>query len=289
MSRNCSIEVDGLHYVFGKQDFYIHDGTSKPQSIADGRVRNSVFGSINLSAAKQCFIAHDPYQHEVLFCYQSSDSDVRFPGAAYCNKAAVWNYRSGTFSFRELPNVRAWTVASVSTVNTWATDPPTKTWANSGGSWLDQNDGAKPALLLTGNTLSGLLTDARIYAVDPVFRGSRVILPVDTEANTPAYLEHGGVDLDEADIPLQVYKWVRNVYPQVRVVSGGPVTIRVGAAALNSLSPTYVSAKQFNPATDYQISARASGRYIALRVEIPTLTDFDITGFDLEVLGGGRR
>jgi hypothetical protein len=287
MSRNCSIEVDGLHYVFGQQDIYVHDGVGMPRSLVDGRVRNDVYSSMTIAAAKYCHVVHDPYAHEVLFCYQSQSDDTVFTGVTYCNKAVVFNYRSNTLAYREMPNTRAGTVASASTVKTWAVE--TSTWGTSGGSWAAQADNMKSALLVCGNTLSGVLTDARVYVVDPVFRGSRISLPADPEANTAPYLEHGGMDLDGAQLPLQNFKWVRNVYPQARLAFGGPLTISIGAAALTNQLPNYVSVEAYDPNTDYNINSRASGRYVALRVDAPALTDFDFTGYDLEVIGGGKR
>jgi hypothetical protein len=64
INGNCSIEIDGTHYVFGNDDIWKHDGYSE-SSICDGKTRDFIFNSINASKAGRCFIAHDPKRKEL--------------------------------------------------------------------------------------------------------------------------------------------------------------------------------------------------------------------------------
>lgn len=287
LNRNCAIEVDGLHYVFGSGDIYAHDGSSQPQSIADGKVRKWIYSTMNISKANSFFVCHDPFQNSILFCYVSQDPDVVFTGTDRCNKAAVWNYKSQTWGFQELPNVGGSTVANINTSSSWAAD--TRTWATSGGTWLDQTDGEKTSLLLAGSASDPLLTASRLYGVDPLFRYSRLGLSMDPEANSPAYLEHGGVNLDREGLPLTTAKLIRSIQPILNILSGPPVKVSMGAAMLLNQLPNYAPAQSFDPTVDYQVQGRASGRYLAVRIDAPTNTEWDCTGFDAMVTTAGNR
>ena len=44
-----------MHYCFGRDDIYRHDGNSK-QSIADEKVKNFIFGSLNNNQSDVCFV-----------------------------------------------------------------------------------------------------------------------------------------------------------------------------------------------------------------------------------------
>lgn len=288
INRNCSIEVDGLHYVFGNADLYVHDGVSRPQSIADGKVRKWVFSTMNTAKLQNCFVMHDPFLNTVYFCYVSGDSDVVFTNPTGCNKAAAFNYKSSTWGFVELPNISSAVIANATTVQNWATD--TKTWATAGGSWLSQQGPNESALIVGGPSLGTLLPTGGVYAMDPLLQYSRVNLPQDPHANSAPYLEHGGISLDQAQLPLQNFKWVQSIIPAGRIQAGGPMTIYVGAAEVTNVLPNYpATGVSFDPTVDYYIPARASGRYAAVKIMAPTFTDFDLTGFDLNIVGGGRR
>src|SRR3546814_10374 len=50
LNQNCVVQVDGLHYVFDKDDIYLHDGASK-KSIIHGKDKDFVFQSLNYSKA----------------------------------------------------------------------------------------------------------------------------------------------------------------------------------------------------------------------------------------------
>ena len=105
INQNCVVEVERKHYVFGPTDIYVHDGTSK-QSICDQRVKNFIYRGLNVQNADRCFVSYNEALNEIYFCYQSGDEHVAFPNATRCNRAAVYNHRSNTWSFYDLPNVK---------------------------------------------------------------------------------------------------------------------------------------------------------------------------------------
>ena len=42
INSNCVVEAEKMHYCFGRDDIYRHDGNDK-QSIADEKVKNFIF------------------------------------------------------------------------------------------------------------------------------------------------------------------------------------------------------------------------------------------------------
>src|SRR3546814_1235480 len=76
LNQNCVVQVDGLHYVFDKDDIYLHDGASK-KSIIHGKDKDFVFQSLNYSKAWLAFVSHDPRLNEIHFCYHSGDRFAR--------------------------------------------------------------------------------------------------------------------------------------------------------------------------------------------------------------------
>ena len=59
INANCVVEVDGRHYVFGQNEIYVTDGTSR-KSISDERVRQFVYGGMNKKNADRFFVHEKP-------------------------------------------------------------------------------------------------------------------------------------------------------------------------------------------------------------------------------------
>lgn len=289
MSQNCSVEVDGMHFVFGHNDLFVHDGIRPPTSICEGLVRRYVFSSMVLSEKRKFYVAHNPQTTEVLFCYISRDPDVSFPDTTYCNRAAAFNYRSKSWSFVDLPGTPGSVVANAENPSVWEDLPDTLTWETMGGTWADLLDNYKPSLMMPGGVLDGLLSAHRLYVVDPIQKNSRIALPASYEANPQAYLERTGIDMDEAGAPLAAFKRIRAIYPQARLHVGPAPSFQIGASKQAVDDPTYQDLVVYDPATSKKVPSRASGRYLAIRVQIEATADFDLTGFDLDAVPGGGR
>lgn len=264
-NTNCVVEVEGKHFVFGEDDIYIHDGVSR-QSIADKRVRRFIFNSLNRDKRKSAFIHHDPISNLVYFCYATADADVAWAGTQFCNRAAIYNYRSDTWSFMDMPNV----VGSGLVTYTSATG------------------NQKVSMVLGATDNANGLTESRVYAMDlpaaPV-----VTAAVTDEALKPAIAERTGLDLDdpETGLPLRSYKTVKQIVPQV--LADSPVTWELGATDLPTGTPVYQTAVSFDPLTDYKVDTKASGRYLAYRLTSESSDNFALTGFDADVVSLSRR
>ena len=289
INQNCSVEIEGKHFVFGPQDIYAHDGTTK-QSICDERVKNFIYKGLNVQNADRCFVQHNETLNEIYFCYQSGDEHVSFTNATRCNRAAVYNYRNDTWSFMDLPNVSSGTSANVNSVNTYA-NASSLTYSLVGGSYYDQEDNYDVHTLMVGedNSADGLTSD-KLYGVDLADEG-KLTFQLDTEATKPPVLERIGLDLDEAGTAVSSYMVVTRIFPQADTVNTADTTLtfQFGASDIPRATPTYASAVTFDMATQHKIDSRAAGRYLSYKMTITDNKDFEFTGFDLDATQTGAR
>ena len=288
-NTNCVVEVDGKHFVFGEDDIYVHDGSTK-QSISDGKVRRRVYNTLNRSKRKACFVMHDSVSNLVYFCYNTLQDEVSFRNTQFCNQAAVYNYRSNTWSFMDLPNVIGGAESKIDiTANTY---PQVDQSYSSYNTSYTSFDGDKPKIAIAlGITDTGNgLTESRVYAVDlPAV--NIVNLPVTAETVKPASVERIGIDLDDtAGLPLRSYKTITGITPQASFdAADDSFEWDFGSADLPNGTVVYRSSVTFTPSVDYKIDTKVSGRYLAYRVTSNSLENFRITGFDAEVVSTSRR
>jgi hypothetical protein len=292
INQNCWVEVDGKHYAWSDTDIYLHDGTSRT-SLIDQRNREVFFRELNMGKSGVFFVAHDKQHNEVLFCCVSGTSAVKLKSTAYCNYAAVYNYKTDTWSFRDLPNVTAASTANANTVYTWTTLPGPLTWSNVGGAWFDQEDGFSRFLMfaLVQDTVNGVSV-SKVDALDFADLG-RLTLPLDSDANVNprAFVERVGFELDVEGADLRAYKQVRAFMPLVSVADP--------SASLNFLGGKHDEADaaviypavavSYNPPTRYKIDTTLSGRYLAFRMTMTAVKDFSFSGMDVDVIITGRR
>ena len=289
INQNCIAEIEGKHFVFGNHDIYIHDGTTR-KSICDERVRQFIFSTLNAKNADRFFVQHNQELSEIYFCYQSGDSLVGFVDTERCNRAAVYNYKNNTWSFMDLPNVSSGTSANIDTVSTYANS--TTTYAGVGGSYYDQSDSFNRHTLLVGNQdTSNGITSSKLWSLDLSDAGS-VALDIDGTATKKPALERVGLDLDEIRQPLDGYKVITRLLPQISTqnTDNTTVTFSFGASDIPNQDPNYSASATFNIATDYKLDSRAAGRYLSYKVTFADddYKDFAFSGFDLDVTTTGK-
>jgi hypothetical protein len=267
----------------------MHDGSTY-QSIADQKVKNFVFRGVNYSKADRCYVQHNQVLGEIDFCYKSSDEHVAFTHSDRCNRAAVYNYHNGTWSFMDLPNTSSGTSANASGVETYATSDVDYTYDAVGGSYLDQEDSFGKHVLMVGNQKTDdSLSSSKLYILDLADQGMSPF-PYDTEATKAPYLEREGLDLDEAGIPLSGYKVIKRLFPQGCTINPNKVvTFTFGATDLSGELPNYTSTVDFDWGTDHKIDTRIAGRYVSYKMTYSDNKDFQLTGFDMDVSVTGRR
>jgi len=288
INQNCILEVEGKHYVFDTDDIYVNDGITR-QSICDNRVRDYIFNGIDMSLQEACFVMHVADLEEIYFCYHTGDDLAVYDDVSGCNRAAVYNYRSDTWSFVDLPNVTSGSLANLDAVATYASTG--LTYASTGGTYHAQESKFTryPVMVSKKDTAAGI-TSPRLLGLDLVDSGS-LNLPETTEVNKPVYLERTGIDLDqEAQLPLSSYKIIKRLYPQISTPSTDKFfDFTFGAADLPPNVPLYDASVAFDSSTEYKVDTRISGRYLSYKVQTSEIKDFTLSGMDVEVVATGRR
>lgn len=282
INANCAIEIDGKHYVFGQDDIWTHDGYSE-DSIADGKVRDFIFNSINVSKASRCFVAHNPRLREMYFCFVSGDGYVHFlTNPDGCNRQATYNYGNKTWTFDDLPMVFSADEVQISQSATYQT--VTGTYDTLGGTYLDQEDGFKRTLCYVGSSNTTYSLSTSLYAFDLYGAGSTVASTVDVNATGPVTLEKSGMDLDDLGKDLRGYVSLSSIYPEATFDpnSLAPLTVYMGSSDLFNANPIYDQSQMFG-LTDYKLDYQTAGRYLAVKLTFPDYHQFTISGFDLDL------
>lgn len=288
INTNCVVEVDAKHFVFGDDDIYVHDGYTQ-QSLADGKVRRYVYGTIDRARLQSCFVIHDSVANLIYFCFPSKEQGLPFQATQFCNRAAVFNYRSNTWTFMDMPNVVGGTsINLVLSSNEYLKDGPTVSELYDTSSGLFSGTAPRLTAFLGVPDVSNGLTAARVYALD-LPATNMIRLEPHPETLKTAFVERRGIDLDDPglQLPLRSYKTIDCMFPLVE--SANAVRWLVGAADKPNDNPVWYSDRIFDPSADYKLDMRVSGRFLAYRIEMPGPLNFRLSGFDAEVKAVSRR
>jgi hypothetical protein len=289
INSNCAIELDGKNYVFGIDDIWMHDGISE-QSLCDTSVRDYIFSSLNQAQANRCWVQYNPRLNELYFGYVSGDPLVHFGGVPGCNRQAVYNMTTETWTFDDLPSIFNTDNGPVSNILTYAT--VTTTYDSMGGTYQDQEDGGKRIVVCVGDASATYGTAASLYAFDLEGPGSVAPYPVAVNATAPVKFERVGMDLDELDQDLRNYKLLSSLYPQARVDTAGGEYLQVSVGASdnpNDLNPVWGDYQPYDGVTKYKLDTNVAGRWLAIRVLWDDWHSFTLTGFDLDIKTTGQR
>jgi hypothetical protein len=291
INANCSVEVDGIHYVFGPNDIWTHDGVSDV-SIADQRVRKFIFSTINLQKAFRCFVQHDPNRKKIIFGFISGDPFLAFtPGSGGCNRSAVFDLVEKKWDgFDDLPYVFGATISNIDTTATYANI--TGTYDTLGGTYLDQEDSIKRNLVMLGDVSATYSLSEGLYAVDLQGPGSNVGYPVDTNATRPVTIIRDGIDLDE--LPEvednSNYKILDSIFPQAKFETGAqPLMISAGGANNYNDTVVYEPAQSYDADVFHQCDFFTAGRYQSVKITHNDYHYFNLSGLDLALMVTGTE
>jgi hypothetical protein len=178
------------------------------------------------------------------------------------------------------------TEASVDSVFSYA--DATQSYDEVGGTYHDQESQSNRRSLLVSSAGGGV-TSSKLYGIDLIDRGS-LAQPVDVSVSSPFLLERVGIDLDDVGIPLNGYKVISKIYPQMSTVNADTTFgFTFGAADTPNATPNYQTEVTFDSSDEYKVDTRISGRYLSYKLTTETLKDFAFSGMDVEVVVTGRR
>lgn len=289
INQNCVVQVDGLHYVFDRNDIYVHDGATK-KSLVHGMTKDFIFNGLMQDKRHLCFVSHDPRLNEIHFVYPSADGLVGFHNPVTgCNRKAVYNYINQAWSFYDSPNVTASATANIPAGDTYA-GSGTVTYEQAGGSYRVSGDDKQQHTLFSSrlDALQGI-TKNRLLGLD-LMVGGRLVQPVCTELLKPSFVERIGIDMDEEGVPLPTYKVIHTIYPQIGLVGETSVEFQFGATDIVGQDPVWSAKLPYDPRTTSKVdTGRVAGRYLGWRLYYTGAGDFALSGFDAKMTSRGRR
>lgn len=94
LTRNCVAEFQGKHFLVTNGDVVVHNG-GEPQSVLTGKMRRTLFNSIDSTYYYRSFVCPNPAYKEMLFFYPES-------GELYPTKVLSWNWETGAVGLRDV-------------------------------------------------------------------------------------------------------------------------------------------------------------------------------------------
>ena len=291
ISQNCVAEYQSVHYVFGNDDIWSHDGYQH-KSIAIGRVRDFVFNNLVRTEAHQFFAINNPKVGEIIFCYVSNDPYCYYPvggslGYPGCNRAAVYNHLYDTWAFYDLPYLVGANVGPVYTGLTYAEQASAIYDATTAAYSSLFDETARYLMTVSSTNGSTVNSKLRLYE-DPKI--ASVIGTIDTAATAPVYLENLQMDMDDVAKELKGYKVVNQLYPEATFDSGAPpLTFYWGSSDYSNIPVTYDDPMTFDGSTYYKLDFNSPGRYLSIKVTYSGTQGFSLSGFDMDYQLFGHR
>lgn len=286
LGANCVVEVQGLHYVFGQTNLYMHDGISMVPLLG---VSDRVFQEKASGAYDPAYVVHDALHQCVLFCYQTGEAL-----GSYCNRAAVYNYVDKTWTFVDMPNSAGSYYGSVVQYPNWL-DGPGRIWDDdqaSGATWEDDVV-YKEALMVPSASLS-LGGTSYITVYDDVQSGVFSGAPVEA-LNPSAWVQREGINLgttSDTQMDLTQVKRFRTVIPRFAIgdaTAPSTVSVTFGGSYEFTGDTAWGPEMSWQPATRHRIDSRVTGRLVAMKFEVQELTAFTFSAMDVEYVTAGRR
>ena len=294
INQNCVAEHNSIHYVFGSDDIWSHDGYSN-KSISMGRVRDFIFNNIVRSETNKFFVINNAKQGEVLFCYISRDEYCRFPvgsstGYPGCNRAAVYNYIYDTWYFYDLPYVNGAAIGITFSGSNYS-DIENITYDSVGGTYNSYFDGTQLYLMTVSNGATSSLgvstSKVHVFEAANIIQGSGVL---DTFATSPVYLENKLMDMDDIAKELRGYKIVNQMWPEATFAAGAPaMTFTWGSSDAPNVLATYDHDMTFDGVTYNKLDFNAPGKYLSLKMTYEGIQDFSLSGWDIDYQVFGHR
>jgi hypothetical protein len=267
IAKNCCAEFNSKHFVVTTDDVIIHDGHSY-QSVISDKNKKFLFNTINQAAAHRTFVVPNYTHTEMWICFPSGS-------ATYPNQALIFNYESGTWTKRLLPETSCISAGFVDLT-------PNVTWdSQSAITWNDAQTVWKASKY-----------NARAWALSMVVPIDQQIHTIDIDGvttdngvSTYVYLERTAMFKDQ-----QSMKMVKRVWPNITKINGlnNNIDIFIGVDIDATGDYVWQGPYAFNIQNDTKIDCFATGRNIAIRFSSNTDIEWNISSFDLELDLKGR-
>ena len=271
INRGAVCVFENRHFVVGRNDIYVHDGSQK-KSVAAKRVKEAFYA--DLADTRSVFVVMEPVKSEIWVCY----ADKVATNSETANRALVWNWTNDAWTLRDIPNLRGLAIGPA--IGGGGTgDGSTAQWDSLNVGWdswsaLWSDLGAETVARNT-RLFGASYGASKLYAHNETYGGAGT--------GYLAYLEAPKIDLDQVlQRATRNQMQIKQIIPQVH--GTGTLTFKVGASNSPQGPVAWKTTKVFNIETDYKVDTRVTGRYLAIRVESADVAGYwDIGGFDLDI------
>lgn len=256
-AQGAVVQFLGQHVFMSNDDVLVTDG-NQFKSVASQKVRNIIFTDIDTLYFTKTFAVANYIQEEVWFCYPTTNS-------TYINKAAIWNYNTGVWSFKDLPNVNyinSGMLFAVTAGDEW--DDKANTWNSDSNTW-----GGNSFSQVLFTMLGATNTSIRQFNTGYTSNGT----------SYDSYVERSFLKLGDSN----TIKRITAIYPK----ASGNMDIYVGSAMHQNDSFAWEGPYNITPEEDAQIRCRVTGRYHAIRFEFKGNSAHTLQGYDIEYVDTG--
>lgn len=248
------------HVFVSRDNVYMFDGVTV-KSIIDGKIRDKFYTKLNLDFKDTITVFSNQRFNEVWICF-ANDSSL----TGELNEAAILNVETGTWTFRELPNI-----ISIGEVRkpVWGT----VIWNNANYFWNSADAGVEWSSRDYGGNI--------ILASDS--SGAFLMIDHTTSSNTTrvATLERKYLDLDDAGAKSTGVKRITSIYPQIGGV--GSLYFRVGTSEYIGGPITWGASKLYVVGETRRLDYRLSGTYLSIQITSnDNANQWNFTGYDIE-------
>lgn len=269
LAQGCAAAFAGQHFVVTQDDIVVHD-MSRVQSVAEKAVRNWFFSNLQSSAFFLTTVVPHRENREMWICFPSSGSLL--------DTALVWNWVTGAWSVRDLPDVRGiipTLYAPSAEEDLWDTGPDITWDAESDKTWDGPRASPSAGILMSPVDTSGLLLVDSTNRFDGVnFRSFIERTGIAAVGMSP----DGKVIVDATRVKL-----LTGIAPRFVASNGVVVKVYVGQHDTPEGTVTWDNPQNFTIGTDYMLSAYRTGRYLAVRFEATANEAWKLQGYDLEI------
>ena len=264
LSRNGIDVFDGGHVFIGNNNVYLNNGQNIIPLLSD-KLQSEMFDDISGDNYFRAFVVADKLNTEMLIAWPSHSS-------RHCDRGIIWNWRTGTMSLRDLPNIDH---ACEGVVNLTQGEK----WDDTFGEWDTRIDkwGERSYFNVLQELVFAGYGDKKMYRSGT---GNKA----DTE-NMYSVIERTGYDLGD---PGSV-KFVRAVWPKISVSGSNTVNVSVCSQMSPDDPLNWEGPYQYNPDMQSKVSCRVTGKYFGIKVESEGDFTWRLHGYEFDMDQAGRR
>ena len=262
LSKDCVVEVKGVHYFLSLGDILTNDGNTV-RSIAHNIIQDRLATNINTEFVSRSFAFRNDKRKEVWFCVPEGTSET-------VNIAYIYQWRDQTWSVRDLPSGTSFLIVAPesSPVETYELDDSItyddRTDKYSDGVAEVSFDNFAYATNNTSSELHLLENKIPVDDLDTVLERTDMALPDQIAVTT-----------------------LTRLYPHIK--GANPVRIQVGSQDRAGGSVRWKPYQVFDPKTQRKVDIRTTGALHAWRILSEGKGEFTFSGMDVEYQIDGIR